>query len=865
LLQYNNSDDKNEGIDDDDPATLDDLSRVIDVVHFTPTKNDNQAPPHASMPRFSGAGASEITITPNYKTAMATSTPATGHMILDNDVMVDYDPPMIDGTSTMSTSMGQHQHHRQNQHQKQHLLQQKQKDGPPVDMTKVLKANPQISMRELFPGEEELGLQMNVPFNSFSMRTPEGWTRVSTNLQYDDTTRTLWEELQKPYGNQSSFLRHLILLERYYRNGDLVLSSNASTSALSYSESVQNRLRSYDNVLPLPTQKPQPTSSQQTMPTPTATTSAAAVQNQNDEETNNILRQMSNSSITIFPTTKAKSKPPQAQQPSVGEQPKQQSILMQQRKPEKTSKVDKESVGPPSKIPRLDEMTITPSTSSNSPPKRNNTSPPSGATTPDVISVKPKDGGSGKKESGSNDTATKKPSSAPLASTSPAVIQLPDSLSEKERIKTAKPWRPTLIPITPGSVKAAMKGPLYQTADGRKLPALVQVMSGGKPYHISIHDYNRMCILRREKLLQQQQHQQIQQQQQHYMQYQQNMQQLQQMQQNQQQMSKRQTPPNMPSHQQQHQQQRMQHEENSALAVAKMNLLIASQQMQQQNQFQHQHPTPPNTTHTSTSSTNTPSAITKPSAGPPAPPPPPPPLPPHSPRSQILDPEIPVNVIQKSLYMNNNSASRNPTLGHGHNSVSNELSINSGSGMSVTTKGGKNKNQSTLKNFTAKSLHLPNSTSVLPLPPGPPSSSGSSIIHHPSHYAPFPPSSGPNALMQLSAMTGHQPQNPYSLQPPGPPQNHQQNNHSAMEALIKSQQQQHAQNNMWLWHENSALGNHSGNSGNNSANINSGGSMLMDNNAASLLSKIPKSLTVIPQQKSRSQRTSSNDERHHSH
>lgn len=43
-------------------------------------------------------------------------------------------------------------------------------------------------------------------------------------------------------------------------------------------------------------------------------------------------------------------------------------------------------------------------------------------------------------------------------------------------------------------------GPLYQTADGRKLPALVQVMSGGKPYHISINDYNRMCIIRREKI-----------------------------------------------------------------------------------------------------------------------------------------------------------------------------------------------------------------------------------------------------------------------------------------------------------------------------------------------------------------------------
>ncbi|CAD6228118.1 GSCOCG00006361001-RA-CDS [Cotesia congregata] len=53
-------------------------------------------------------------------------------------------------------------------------------------------------------------------------------------------------KLQRPYGNQSSFLRHLILLEKYYRSGDLVLAPNASRNAINYSTSVQNRLISYE-------------------------------------------------------------------------------------------------------------------------------------------------------------------------------------------------------------------------------------------------------------------------------------------------------------------------------------------------------------------------------------------------------------------------------------------------------------------------------------------------------------------------------------------------------------------------------------------------------------------------------------------
>lgn len=114
---------------------------------------------------------------------------------------------------------------------------------------KRLETNPSISVRELFPGEEELPLQCNIEFNSVKGITPEGWEKCNATVQYDVETKRLWTELQRPYGNQSSFLRHLVLLEKYFRSGDLVLSQNASPHAANYSDSVQSRLRAYDNVV----------------------------------------------------------------------------------------------------------------------------------------------------------------------------------------------------------------------------------------------------------------------------------------------------------------------------------------------------------------------------------------------------------------------------------------------------------------------------------------------------------------------------------------------------------------------------------------------------------------------------------------
>lgn len=117
------------------------------------------------------------------------------------------------------------------------------------DITPVVQrlgANPSISVRTLFPGEEEMNLHVNIEFQNVREVTPQGWEKCATMIQYDRETKHLWQQLQRPYGNQSSFLRHLILLEKYYRAGDLILAPNASRNAINYSTSVQNRLISYE-------------------------------------------------------------------------------------------------------------------------------------------------------------------------------------------------------------------------------------------------------------------------------------------------------------------------------------------------------------------------------------------------------------------------------------------------------------------------------------------------------------------------------------------------------------------------------------------------------------------------------------------
>ena len=73
-----------------------------------------------------------------------------------------------------------------------------------------------------------------------------GLERCSVTIQFDLNTKKLWQELHYPYGNYTSFFRHLILLEKYWRSGDLTLSPTASQKSSVYIKSVHNRIEAYE-------------------------------------------------------------------------------------------------------------------------------------------------------------------------------------------------------------------------------------------------------------------------------------------------------------------------------------------------------------------------------------------------------------------------------------------------------------------------------------------------------------------------------------------------------------------------------------------------------------------------------------------
>uniref|UniRef100_A0A2M4A4Z9 Putative transcription regulator xnp/atrx dead-box superfamily protein n=1 Tax=Anopheles triannulatus TaxID=58253 RepID=A0A2M4A4Z9_9DIPT len=452
--------------------------------------------------------------------------------------------------------------------------QQQVREDDNIDMTKVLKSNPNISMRELFPGEEDLGIHVNIPFSSATMRTPEGWTKVTTTVQYDDSTRALWEELQEPYGNQSSFLRHLLLLERYFRNGELVLSPLAKTNATSYAEAMQSRLRSYDNKPSAPSSPPalaslSPSTSAHVLPT-----GAGQL-----EKASNILQQFSNSTITIVPTTRVRGGTKAATVPgqsansaglTVTPQQQHQHLLSEAASPPaltpaapvsllksnnlhlannshqqdqtmgsnlkrkisvdggtKASLVPVASSSPhasagASKVAKLDDPKGT--AASSMPPELICLNRKPSVTITTIPPTRPAPANQPQQQQSllqqqqsstlslqqeqQQQTVNQSPTDKVVATaTGPAnreIIHMPDKLTEAERRESSRTWRPTLLAIVPGVTESLKTEPLYKTADGRLLPRLVQVMSGGKQYHISINDYNRMCILRREKLIQQQ-------------------------------------------------------------------------------------------------------------------------------------------------------------------------------------------------------------------------------------------------------------------------------------------------------------------------------------------------------------------------
>ncbi|XP_017787341.1 PREDICTED: uncharacterized protein LOC108570030 isoform X2 [Nicrophorus vespilloides] len=276
-----------------------------------------------------------------------------------------------------------------------------------------LGSNPSISVRQLFPGEEELQLNAIIEFNNVKERTPEGWEKCVSTIQYDPDIKMLWQELQKPYGNQSSFLRHLILLEKYFRNGDLLLSPTASHHSVNYTESVQNRLRAYDNIRtvnpqPLPTSKP---TKKYSLPAEPTITSPVKI------------------------PTPPPPPPPTSDQPS---QPAKQPLIQ----------LDAPSSGflVPSTAAQS-ALTIAPSTS--------------------VVA-----------------TTQSRPKLPPgLISLQPGTKIPVNSSRQKIKFPIMKDWRPNLIPIDPS-----------QTYE--KKPGLVQVISGGKPYHIALEDYKKMCAIK---------------------------------------------------------------------------------------------------------------------------------------------------------------------------------------------------------------------------------------------------------------------------------------------------------------------------------------------------------------------------------
>ncbi|KAK9511709.1 hypothetical protein O3M35_000317 [Rhynocoris fuscipes] len=82
----------------------------------------------------------------------------------------------------------------------------------------------------------------------FKGPSPDGnLERCVTTIQFDKKAKQLWTELQKPHGSQSLFLRHLIMMEKIWRAGHLVLSANADEKAIKYVLNAKNKIRACEN------------------------------------------------------------------------------------------------------------------------------------------------------------------------------------------------------------------------------------------------------------------------------------------------------------------------------------------------------------------------------------------------------------------------------------------------------------------------------------------------------------------------------------------------------------------------------------------------------------------------------------------
>lgn len=106
---------------------------------------------------------------------------------------------------------------------------------------------------QCFPTEAELALRAHFDLqpaaeDESAKTARKGFEKCTTTIQFNPETKNLFYSLQMPYGNHSSFFRHLILLEKYFRSGDLVVARNADPKAVNYISSVQNRIRSYEGI-----------------------------------------------------------------------------------------------------------------------------------------------------------------------------------------------------------------------------------------------------------------------------------------------------------------------------------------------------------------------------------------------------------------------------------------------------------------------------------------------------------------------------------------------------------------------------------------------------------------------------------------
>ena len=98
----------------------------------------------------------------------------------------------------------------------------------------------------LSPSDESKLHVVNDASPDFKKETTPVVEKCSVNINFDLNTKKLWQDLHYPYGSYTSFFRHLILLEKYWRSGDLTLAPTASVKSSSYLKSVQNRIASWE-------------------------------------------------------------------------------------------------------------------------------------------------------------------------------------------------------------------------------------------------------------------------------------------------------------------------------------------------------------------------------------------------------------------------------------------------------------------------------------------------------------------------------------------------------------------------------------------------------------------------------------------